>query len=103
MEILTGQQQWRPCPHAGEHRGEFQAILIDFSLRPRRVSLRPRRLKALNRRDRREHPRSSQRKTSDKSAEAGAPKGLPEVGPFHFHDPAHLMEAGTHALSNAIA
>src|SRR5436305_10888228 len=35
-------------------------------------------------------------------AEAGALEGLAEVGAFHFHDAAHFVKAGAHALSDAV-
>src|SRR5439155_9420206 len=34
--------------------------------------------------------------------EAGTSEGLPKVGAFHFYYPAHFMEAGAHALSDAV-
>ncbi len=38
-----------------------------------------------------------------RSAKAGASERLAEVLAIHFDDPAHFVEPGTHALSDAVA
>src|ERR1700730_13053260 len=90
MEIFLRHEGWDSGRRAGERRGEFQIVLrCNASGRGHPTALVGQ-----------ECPTHSDTRSSP---EAGAFEGLAEVGTFHFHDAAHFVETGAHALSDAVA